>query len=231
MFKTETHCHTAEVSRCAGLDAKTQIEAYIKEGYSTVVITDHFSPDTFAVLPQAATREQKVNHFLKGYKAAKEAADGRIEVLLGMELRNVHNWNDYLVFGVTEEFLLKYNNDETNLLDMPIQEFSQIAHENGLLLFQAHPFRNNMTVTDHNILDGIEVYNGHARHASRNDISDMWADKYNLLKSSGSDAHQLGDWGRGGFVTDEKITNNKQLVEIMKKQPQLIKTLDGFLYE
>ncbi len=231
MFKTETHCHTAEVSRCAGLDAKTQVEAYIECGYSTLVITDHFSDSTFEILPQDFTWQQKVKHFLKGYESAKEAAAGRIEVLLGMELRNVHNWNDYLVFGVTEEFLLKYNNDETNFLDMPIQQFSQIAHENGLLLFQAHPFRNNMTVTDHNILDGIEVYNGCVRHMSRNDICEIWADKYNLLKSAGSDAHQLGDWGRGGFITEEKITDNKQLVEVMKQQPKLIKTLDGFLYE
>ena len=81
-----------------------------------------------------------------------------------MELRNIYNMNDYLVFGVTEEFLLKYNNTDTNFLEMPIGEFSKIAHENGLLLFQAHPFRNHMTITDHNLLDGIEVYNGCVRH-------------------------------------------------------------------
>jgi len=88
-----------------------------------------------------------------------------------------------------------------------------------------------MSITDHNLLDGVEVYNGCVRHSSRNDICEMWADKYSLLKSSGSDAHQVGDWGRGGFATDEKITNNEQLVSAMKQQPKLIKTLDGFLYE
>jgi len=228
-YKTETHCHTAEVSCCAHLDAAEQIKAYIDCGYSTVVITDHFSDSTFENID--GNWQDKVNHFLKGYKNALKAANGQIEVLLGMELRNVYNMNDYLVFGVTEEFLLKHNNEDSNLLEMPIAEFSQLAHENGLLLFQAHPFRNHMTITDHNLLDGVEVYNGCVRHSSRNDICEMWADKYSLLKSSGSDAHQVGDWGRGGFATDEKITNNEQLVSAMKQQPKLIKTLDGFLYE
>ncbi|MDD4688722.1 MAG: PHP domain-containing protein [Eubacteriales bacterium] len=229
MFKTETHCHTNAVSRCASQTPKQQIEAYIECGYSTVIITEHFSDSSFEHIE--GDWKNKIDHFLSGYKKAKEAAKGRIEVLLGMELRNIYNANDYLVYGITEEFLYKYNNNDENFLEMTIETFSDIAHENDVLLFQAHPFRNYMTITDHNILDGIEVYNGCVRHMSRNDICEMWAKKYNLLRNSGSDAHHEDDWGRGGFITQQKITNNKQLVEEMKRKPQLIITAEGFLYK
>lgn len=231
-YKTEMHCHTSQVSCCAHLSADRQIKEYIKLGFDTVVITDHFSPDTYEHFHWSEMDwQQCIEHYLSGYTAAKSEAGDKIQVLLGMELRCRQNSNDYLVYGVTKEFLLKYNNDSFNLIDSDIGTISKIVRDNGLMIFQAHPFRNNMTVTDPSLLDGIEVYNGCVRHRSRNDICDMWADKYHLLKTAGSDAHQNGDWGRGGILTDIKITTNKQLLEELKKQPELIKTNEGFLAE
>ncbi len=231
-YKTEMHCHTSQVSCCASLSGKEQIKAYIDAGFDTVVITDHFSSSTYEHYHwEGLSWKQRISHYLSGYEDAKKAAEDKIAVLLGMELRCRQNDNDYLVYGVTEDFLLKYNNDSFNLIDSDIETISKIVRDNGLMIFQAHPFRNHMTVTDPSLLDGIEVYNGCVRHRSRNDISEIWADKYNLLKTSGSDAHHIGDWARGGIITDEKITNNIQLIKELKKQPELIKTLTGFLAE
>ncbi len=46
-FKTELHAHTAETSNCGKASAEELVEAYIKNGYSTVVITDHLSTHTY----------------------------------------------------------------------------------------------------------------------------------------------------------------------------------------
>ena len=215
-YKTELHCHTSEVSICSHVETKKFVERYIKAGYSTLVITNHYSEPTFKHM-ENATWKEKNDFFLSAYHIAKKAAKDRINILLGMELRNNFSSNDYLLYGITEEFIYKYSNDETNLIDMKIKDIAAITKENGILLFQAHPFRDNMTVINPEILDGIEVLNGHRRHDSRNDIASMWADKFSLLRCGGSDCHEKGDEATVALYTDDIITTNEQLVEMLKK--------------
>lgn len=46
-YKYELHCHTSEVSRCAASSAKEAVEYYKNRGYDGIVITNHYSPQTF----------------------------------------------------------------------------------------------------------------------------------------------------------------------------------------
>lgn len=64
---------------------------------------------------------------MKGFNSAKEAANGRINILLGMELRfdSDSDPNDYLVYGVEESFL----RDNKDLLNMNISSFSALAQK------------------------------------------------------------------------------------------------------
>ncbi|MBQ5996207.1 MAG: PHP domain-containing protein [Clostridia bacterium] len=215
-FKTEMHCHTAETSNCGKADASELIDAYLRHEYDTVIITDHMSTHTFFKYNyKKLSWDEIVDIFLQGYNAAKEYADGRINVLLGMELRfDSPSENDYLVYGITEQFLRR----NKNLLDMDIKSFSKLAKKNDLLIFQAHPFRFNMTVTNPEYLTGIEVFNGCVRHNSNNDIAEIWANKYKFHTTSGSDFHQLGDEARGGIITDISITSNDELLRVLKKR-------------
>ena len=129
-----------------------------------------------------------------------------------MELRFNENSNDYLVFGITEELLRAHE----DIFSLNPESFSKISRENGFLFVQAHPFRNTMTVINPAFLDGVEVYNGHKGHDSRNEIADMWADKYGLIKTSGTDFHYPHVPANAGILTDEKITTSEQLLEILK---------------
>lgn len=221
MFKLETHCHTSEVSVCGKVSACDIVDAYIEAGYSGIVITDHFNRATFLNKPELKTREI-ADYFLSGYRVAREAAKGRIDVLLGMELTFYENDNDYLVYGVTEKFIKK----NPNIMDMGIERFSKLAHDNGMIIFQAHPFRNHMCVINPSLLDGYEVFNANARHDSRNDIAQMWAQKYGKAIISGSDYHRLEDVARGGIMTEERIVDNTMLKSVlMGNDKQLIKTI------
>lgn len=218
----EMHFHTKDTSNCANVSAEKAVEEYIKAGYDGIVVTDHLSTSTYMkygreLLPW----KKKVDIFLRGYKAAKKAAEGRINILLGMELRfrTSEGDNDYLVYGITEEFL----HEHPELLDLNIRKFYKLAHENGLLVFQAHPFRVGMKVTNPNYLDGVEIFNGNPRHNSSNDIAEMWAKKYCLLVTSGSDYHEYEDLGAGGIWFDKEIKDNKTLVEEMLKREYEIK--------
>lgn len=208
----EMHAHTSEVSPCSTVPADVMVKTYIESGYSGIVITNHFSRHIFnrgSDYPSYdASWKEKVDYFLTGYQKAKEAAPADFTVLLGMEIAFLENDNDYLVYGLDENFL--YENE--NLLEMGIKKFSELAHEHGLVVYQAHPFRDRMRVTIPTLLDGVEVHNGHPRHDSRNDIALHWAKKFGLKMVSGTDCHVLGEHARGGIIVPERILDNQQLL-------------------
>lgn len=214
-FYTELHAHTSDTSRCGEVCAKDLVALYKAAGASTVVMTDHLSPSTFeAYKGTDLSWAEKADIFLQGYRKAKAAAGDELTVLLGMELRfdRKGDNNDYLVYGVTEEFL--YQNPD--LLNMRLTSFSKLAHKNGLLIFQAHPFRDGMHIVNADDLDGVEVYNACVRHNSRNSIAEMWAKLHRLRGSAGSDFHRAEDVARGGILTDKKIETNADLLEVLK---------------
>lgn len=211
MFKTELHCHSKSVSQCAEVSNEQIINKYTEAGYTTLVLANHFNKYTEDSLG-AKSYDEFIDKYCQGYKDLKKDAEGKLTVLLGMELRFNGNSNDYLVFGVTEEFLRK--NEPLYLMNP--ESFSRLARQNGLLFIQAHPFRNSMVVIRPDLLDGVEVYNGHKGHDSRNEIADMWADKYGLIKTSGTDFHYNHVPVNAGIITEHKIEDMETLVETLR---------------
>lgn len=220
MFKTDLHVHTSDVSPCASAAPEEMVEDYIKAGYSGIVVTNHYSPDFLNYTAKGETDPARLAElYLSGYRRAKAAADGRINVLLGMEIRFNENYNDYLIYGITEEFIEKSG----NLLNGDFRSFSENVRKQGMLVFQAHPFRNNMTVTDPNLLDGIEIFNGNKNHDSRNDIAAAWAEKFNLLTAGGSDYHVAGGITGGGIITENPLTDNKELLSALNSRAVIMR--------
>lgn len=209
-YKTELHAHTSEVSPCGELTAPEVAERYIADGYTTIVVTNHYCE--YVIDKAGETWEEKINHYLSAYRIMKDYAKDRICVLLGCELRFVGSANDYLIFGLTEEFLITH----PDLHKMSLKSFSALAHENGLLIVQAHPFRNGMTVVSPDLLDGIEVFNGHCNHKSRNQIADAWAKQHGLLRTSGTDFHHPYQSGVAGILTEEPILSQESLADVLK---------------
>lgn len=213
-FKTELHCHSATVSACADITPAQIVEKYLENGYTTVVVADHLSPFTFGKnYTGGEDWQKKIDYYMEGVRALKEAAKGKLHILQGCELRIEACDSDYLVYGITEEFM-RQNPD---LLQIPkVRELCARLHEAGFLVFQAHPFRNGMTITNPAYLDGVEVYNAHGRHNSRNDFAALWAERHGLLQISGSDVHHDYDLPGGGILTDEPVESMEQLVQILR---------------
>ncbi len=217
-FKTDLHIHTSDVSQCAKINTEELVESYIKKGYSTLVITNHYSVHTFEHMEDASWQE-KNDLYISAYKKALEVSSGRINVLLGMEYRNQYSCNDYLVYGVTEDFIYSNSCDDNhNFINMHLKEFTNLANKADMLVFQAHPFRNNMRIINPSFIDGVEVLNGQKRSDSRNDIAKIWAEKYNLLTCGGSDCHSAKDLATVALVSDFVIENNSQLIKVLKQK-------------
>ena len=206
----DTHIHTKEASSCSRVWAADIVKRYKELGYDGLIITDHFSASQFK--RHGETYDEQVQTYLSGYRAAKEFETEDFHIILGMELRFLENDNDYLVYGFDEDFVL--NNDLTKYNDP--EEFRPIIEANNLIMFQAHPFRIGMTVVDPDLLDGVEVYNGHGDHDSRNGIAYKWAEKHNLRKLSGSDFHGNLSLEPGGVYFEEYLTDSKQVAEALK---------------
>jgi hypothetical protein len=214
MFKTELHLHTAGVSRCASATVRQAVDDYINNGYDTIIITNHLSPTFFKVKVTESMTEWKdiADFFMSDYREAKEYAAGRINVLLGMELRTRENINDYLVYGITEDFIK--NNPE--LYESSYEKFYPIAKENGFLVIQAHALRDGVCNPTLEFVDGLEIYNSNPRHEDYNDKVTAIAKEHNLLFTAGSDAHRADDAALSGLYSEAPIETVEDFIALVK---------------
>ena len=211
IYKIELHCHTAETSPCGRVGARELVQLYKQAGYDGLVITDHFTASVEGS-PEDCDWNTVLNKFLSGYRTAfDEGKKQGIKVYLGAEIRFPQNMNDYLVFGL----------DEKLLKAMPwvycssLEEFFNIAEQNGLLIIQAHPYRNPCSPAPVEFLHGIEVYNGHKGHDSHNEEALTLANKNGLIPTTGSDCHYLHAVGTAAIRTSVLPETVKDIVDIL----------------
>ena len=215
-FKTELHCHCAPVSTCANITPEAVVEKMLRCGYSSVVLTNHLSHATFHAKDTnyhgSDDWQEKLDFYFAGIEALRRAANGRLHVLWGVETCLDGTKTDYLIHGLDEAFYRAH----PDLLQTDIETLSARGREAGGLFYQAHPFRDKIIVTNPALLDGIEAYNAHPHHDSRNDIAAMWAKKFSLREIGGSDLHHPQHDPTSGILTDAPITTNEQLLAVLK---------------
>ncbi|NLY18606.1 MAG: PHP domain-containing protein [Clostridiaceae bacterium] len=212
IYKYDTHVHTAETSPCGMVRARDLVRLYKNAGFSGIVITDHYYSGFFENLSRITWKE-KIEEYLKGYKiAAKEGGKIGLKVILGLELRFLESFNDYLIYGITEDFLFEAG----ELFSLTLKEFRKLADKEEILIYQAHPFRGITDRFEPVLLDGIEVYNGHPYQMNRNDLAYEYAKINNLKMISGSDFHEVEALGRGGILTDTEVNNYIEFADMLR---------------
>ncbi len=222
-MRFELHTHTRENDIVVTKDAPEIVRMYHDIGFEGMVITNHFfdlSLEWYKDVLGGASHEAIIDYYLRGYKNAKKEGDSLgMVILMGLELRFDGTINDYLVYGVDESFLY----DSPLLNQMDLKSFLSILPDTAIV-YQAHPFRDGMNITNPKKLFGVEVYNGGTSH-DRNDIADIWADKFHLHKISGSDYHRPEHLGRGGVDFINRVGSIGELVEeLSADRYTLIKT-------
>lgn len=224
MPKYELHLHTAEGDKVVKESAAEIVRMYHESGFDGMVVTNHYFSvfyDWFADELAGADHRQIIDRWLKGYRAAREEGEKLdVDVILGAEVRFDGQPNDYLIYGVDEEFF--YNAPLLNRLQN-VKELIALLPED-VCVVHAHPFRDRMLVADPTPVWGIEVYNG-SNEAYRNQMARDFALHYGKKMTSGSDFHYSGACGRGGIVTEKRIRTPKELSEVLRGgQYSLIET-------
>lgn len=216
MYKYELHAHTHECDRDARLSGSQLVQLYKEAGYDGIVITDHYIerfytrwfPDEVAGL----NHQQQVHRWQKGYRAAKEEGD-RIgfTVLPGAEVRFDNFPNDYLIYGLHAEFFstVPRLNELKN-----VQELLALLPKE-VCVVQAHPFREDMVVTDPRGMFGLEVFNG-GTEKFRNEMAKAYAQHYGMPMTSGSDIHGISRLGKGGIMTERRIQTPEDLIAVLR---------------
>ena len=207
----ETHLHTADVSICGGILAKEIPQLYKNKGFKNIIVTDHWNEHTLSQF--SGNNHEKNEKWQRGYKIIREECEKlNMTAFLGMELSITGCVEDYLIYGVTDEFLKDY----PALYNCTIDEVFKAVEESGLLIYQAHPFRPYIEVRPFEFLHGVEVFNMNPRHDGNNNSALTFAKKHNLLQLAGSDFHQYEDVARGGIYLPSDIKTNSELVNFLR---------------
>lgn len=214
-YRTELHAHSTPGSSCSNIPPEELVRVYSELGYDSVVLTNHFYPG----MRFYGDKEKAVYTYLLDYKTACEYGKKYgINVILGCEIRFSDNCNDYLIFGINEEFLL----EAYDYLDGDLETFSKWFRGDGHLLLQAHPFRKGMTLADPNLLDGVETFNMHPGHNSAVGFACKYAKEHDFIVSAGTDYHHVGHEGLAGILTKNIITNSFELEEVLRSRDYLL---------
>ena len=215
MFKYEMHLHSSPCSG-GGAPIEDHITALIEKGFSGMVITNHFiNGDT------RIDRSLPWEDFVAPYREDFErgcafARDLDFDVLFGIE-ESLGGGKEILIYGISPDFLLK----NPSLRDGSVEEYVRLVHNEGGLVFHAHPYRDRFYIKDPgpiaelDLLDGIEVYNA-SNEPEENEKAAALAKEKNLRCTVGSDGHSTRSAGRTALVAKERIRTNEKLIEILK---------------
>ena len=112
MYKLEMHVHSRPVSRCGHIDPEEEIAMYKAAGYQGMVSTNHINLATFQDMGGNFPGLKRRCILCWAMKRRRRWAAKDFDVLLGCEInlsRPGQDYipNDYLVYGVTEQWLLE----------------------------------------------------------------------------------------------------------------------------
>ena len=226
MFKYEMHLHTDSCSACAISTARDMVDAAKKCGYSGFALTNHFYNGNTAV-----ERSLDWSEFIAAYNAdyldAKSyGAENGITVFFGIE-EVYESGKEMLIYGISPQTLLSC----PDFKNMTKYEKSAFVRKSGGFVVCAHPFRNRFYIPDpdrepdSSLFDAVEGYNYFNRQ-EENEKAVAFAKKCNLPIISGGDVHCCTDFGNSGIVTQKPITDEKDLLAVIRSRDYKI-TVNG----
>ena len=183
------------------------------------MVTDHLHPEYLSRIDTQHNWDMVMDHYLSGYHASKKRGDEvGLDVLLGAEFRFPENDNDYLVYGIDEQWL----RSNPYACCMSAQEFYDKFH-NEVLIIHAHPFRAGSAPVQETAIHGAEIINNNPRHPNNNDQALAMCRRHpEYFRLAGSDTHRDGDEARAGVILPERVKDSrayKHMIETLQFQP------------
>ena len=189
-------------------------------GYDGIFVTNHFM-DTSENLKDPDIYRKYVNFFFSDFEEGlKHSKEIDIKVFAGVEVS--YEGTDFLIYGLDKEWYL--NNPQ--VVGMTMSKMLSFMMENGALIIQAHPFREDFYI-DHIRLfprhvHGVEIINGR-RSESENKMAQVYTQNYDLRRFAGSDNHKVSEQEiLAGVCFDSPIIDEKDFVNRVKSNEMRI---------
>ena len=208
----ETHMHTCFGSRCGVSTGKEHVHYYLDQGFTGIIVTDHFFGGNCAV-DRSLPWEQRIDDYWKGYEdALEEGLKVGLDVFFGIEQN--YQGDEYLIYGLTKEYMKAHPEME----HWTRREQLEKVHAAGGAVIQAHPFRLRAYMDKIRLgelfADGAEVAN--AGNAQPEDARALrYARDLNLVMTAGSDNHHSPAPMLFGVELDRKLTSILDYVQII----------------
>ena len=216
-YKVETHLHTREASACAANAGGEMALACKRDGYCAIVVTDHFFNGNTAIRDSKYSWDDKISLFVAGYEGAKREGDRiGLDVYFGFEYN--YRGAEFLIYKYGEDLLRAYPEIMTDSIETVLTNIKKA----GGFIVHAHPFRNEPYIPDPGKIfpeytDAVEVINTHNRENESNRRALEYAEKYNLVKFGGSDAHSTHPQ-EGGMMFLRKPESIDDIIDMAKKE-------------
>ncbi len=217
MYKFEIHLHTNNCSDCASSSPEEMINTASEYGYSGIVITNHFYHGNTCVnrnLPW----EDFMGEYIKDYEIARKCGTKKgITVFFGIE-EGFAPGKEMLIYGLEPQHFLKH----PEFIMMSAKEKTDFVHSFGGICVCAHPFRDRAYIPNPDVapnpdlFDGIEGFN-FCNKPEENEKAFDFALKHKKIITSGSDTHNISNFGNAGIEFDCPVTDYATFIQKVKK--------------
>lgn len=212
IYKYQLHTHTSPCSLCGAMSPTELCGALAENGYAGTVLTNHFYHGNSGI-DRTLSWQDFVAAYERDYIACKKAAEQYdLDILFGVE-ESVLPGLEILCYGLTPAVL--YRNPELHHGRLDV--WSRVMRENGVLVIQAHPYREASYIPEPGPLpveriDGVEVYNRGNSRPDMNEKAVALADAHPwMIRTSSADTHNVGTVAVGGITTTHRIRNEAEL--------------------
>lgn len=216
-YAYETHLHTKQGSLCGKNDAEEMVRACKEAGYTGIIVSDHFFYGNTAV-DRSLPWEDWVDGYCKGYEMAKKEGE-RIGLDVFFAWEASYQGTDFLVYGLDKQWLKEH----PEIRDASIEEQYYLIHQDHGFIVHAHPYREAPYIQKIRVypeyVDAVEVIN--ASHQTMPNGAEydrkalLYAEKYGLFQTAGSDIHSVNLFG-GGMAFSHPLHSVEEYIEAVR---------------
>lgn len=207
LLKIDPHVHSSGISRCSQMTCEEIVDEKRALGYDGVILTNHCQEWYYGQESHAAFMEEVIEEFRRG-KAYADSKGFRFYLGLEVTLMKPH-YADWLLYGATEEFL----RSSPCLYTLSQQELFELCEKWGILLVQAHPYRQSPG--DPKYMHGIE-HNCSQGDVYKFDLVEAFAKEHGLLLTCGTDYHFKENTRFGGIFIPESCVTATDVAAYLK---------------
>lgn len=206
----DPHVHSKGISLCSSASVEEIVDFKKSRGYAAAILVNHCQPWYY----EKSEHKKNMLKFVEEHNRGKAYADAKdFKLFLGIEVTvNKPFYADFLLYGVTEEFLL----NSPCLYALTQEELYELCRKNGVVVIQAHPFRAPITPASPNVVDGYEINTQQNDLAYKDDVLNLAADTGKLV-TAGTDYHgRAQDEFMGGMIVPGVINSAVEFADYLK---------------